>query len=48
MVGSARTYIRPLQRDLDMDAVLGLPEGVNLLLECLRLWDTSVGVDASL
>ena len=31
-VVSARTYIRPLQRDLDMDAVLGLPEGVNLLL----------------
>ena len=28
-VGNARTYIRPLQRDLDMEAVFGLPEGVN-------------------
>ena len=28
-VGNARTYIRPLQRDLDMEAVFGLPEGIN-------------------
>ncbi len=28
-VGNARTYILPLQRDLDMDVVLGLPEGVS-------------------
>ena len=28
-VGNARTYIRPLQRDLDMDIVSGLPEGVS-------------------
>ena len=27
-VGNARTYIRPLQCDLDMAAVFGLPEGV--------------------
>ena len=31
-VGNARTYIRPLQRDLDMDAVCGLPEGVSLYM----------------
>ena len=30
-VGNARTYIRPLQCDLDMDAVLGLPEGVSIV-----------------
>lgn len=29
-VGNAQTYIRPLRHDLDMDAVLGLPEGVSL------------------
>ena len=29
-VGNARTYIRPLQQDLHMDAVFGLPEGVNV------------------
>ena len=28
-VGNARTYIRPLQRDLDMEPVVGLPEGVS-------------------
>ena len=33
-VGNARTYIRPLQCDLDMDAVLGLPEGVSTVHGC--------------
>lgn len=33
-VGNARTYIRPLQCDLDMDAVLGLPEGVSSVCRC--------------
>ena len=28
-VGNARTYIRPLQRDLDLEIVFGLPEGVS-------------------
>ena len=28
-VGNARTYIRPLQRDLDMSVVADLPEGVS-------------------
>ena len=27
-VGNARTYIRPLQRDLDLSGVIDLPEGV--------------------
>ena len=31
-VGNARTYILPLQKDLDMDIVFGLPDGVNRLL----------------
>ena len=33
-VGNARTYIRPLQCDLDMDAVLGLPKGVSTVHGC--------------
>ena len=31
-VGNTRTYVRPLQRDLDMDTVVGLPEGVSAFL----------------
>ena len=31
-IGNARTYILPLQKDLDMDIVFGLPDGVNRLL----------------
>ena len=27
-VGNSRTYIQPLQRDLDMDVIFGFPEGV--------------------
>ena len=30
-VGNARTYIRPLQKDLDMSAVLDLPGGVSYM-----------------
>lgn len=31
-VGNARTYIRPLQKDLDLDEVMALPTGVSYLL----------------
>lgn len=30
-VGMARTYIRPVQRDLDLSAIFQLPKGVNIL-----------------
>ena len=35
-VGNARTYIRPLQCDLNMDTVFGLPKGVSIQI-CLTL-----------
>ena len=35
-VGLARTYIRPLQRDLEISAVFQLPKGVNISIYCVK------------
>ena len=34
-VGNSRTYIRPLQRDLDLEEVFGLPGGVCIAKVCI-------------
>ena len=35
-VGSARTYIRPLQKDLDISAIFNLPDGVSIVMILLQ------------
>ena len=36
-VGNSRTYIRPLQKDLDLSEVLGLPSGVSFHVTLLMV-----------